>query len=162
LIERHRMNAPYRAYAPRPIRCLGVFPDRGFALKRYWIDLQRDALPQLTDWVAALSLAHDELPMEADDARPGVGFLILHRGHAADYLVLGWWDRQNELPLRVFVRYPGSDDAQWRAARGGESVCVWDLEVIGFEREAYVASYLAGRPADAAREAYLAAQCSRP
>lgn len=132
-----------RPYAPRPLKCLGVEPLGAFALRRWWIDLYEDAAPYLPDWTGALALAEAALPETADVGRPGAGFLILHRGRGADYGVLGWWDRENELPLRVFVRYPGTDDARWRAARGGESVCVWDLEVVAREREAYVATYLA-------------------
>src|SRR5687768_16902326 len=117
-----------RPYAPRPIRFLDVETHAGFALKRWWIDLQEAPAPDETEWAEAVGMAVAALPLVQAEGRPGVGFLILHRGRGADYLVLGWWDRENELPLRVFVRYPGSDDDQWRAARGGESVCVWDLE----------------------------------
>ena len=54
----------------------------------------------------------------------------------------------NELPLRVFLR----DASGWRAARGSESVCVWDLEIVAFERDAYVQTVLAeGRAEDVAR-----------
>jgi hypothetical protein len=67
--------------------------------------------------------------------------------------VLGWWDRDNELPLRVFVR-DTADGEGWRAARGSESVCVWDLQVIWAEREAYVATVM-GADADAGRARYL-------
>lgn len=143
-----------RPYAPRPMRLLDVQERAGFALKRWWIDLYDEAAPNLADWAAALALADAALPLDASPERPRTGFLILHRGRGADYLVLGWWDRENELPLRVFVRYPGSGDAEWRAARGGESVCVWDLEVIAREREAYVASYL-DAACQAPRETYL-------
>ena len=135
-------------YAPRPLRCLGVEPLGGFELARWWIDLYQDQAPYLADWADALALAEAALPRETNAARPGVGFLILHRGRGADYTVLGWWDRENELPLRVFVRYPGTDDAQWRVSRRGESVCVWDLEVVAIERAAYIATYLDAACAD--------------
>lgn len=146
-----------RPYAPRPLLCLGVESLAGFSLRRWWIDLFEEAAPYLPDWNPALELACAALPQHADVGRPGVGLLILHRGRGADYTVLGWWDRENELPLRVFVRYPGSDDAQWRPACGGESVCVWDLEVIARERAAYVASYLDSACRDQ-RTAWLAAE----
>ena len=147
----------FHPYAARPIRPLPSIEQRGFILKRYWIDLQAAPSPDAADWAGSIALAVDALPQEDAPGRAGVGFLILHRGRGADYLVLGWWARENELPLRVIVRYPGTDDAQWRVARGDESVCVWDLEVIAFERDAYVASFLAGQPPSAARDAYLAA-----
>jgi len=148
-------------YAPRPLRCLGIDDVAGFALRRWWIDLQQAPAPDLDDWQAALALAHDALPDDANASRPGVGFVILHRGRGADYLVLGWWDRENELPLRVFVRYSGTADDAWRAARGGESVCVWDLEVIAIERTAYVSTYLAAACADP-RTAWLDLSPTRP
>ena len=56
--------------------------------------------------------------------------------------MLGWWERENELPIRVFVRAADG----WRPAADGESFCVWDLRVIWWEREAYVNTLLAGRP----------------
>jgi hypothetical protein len=145
----------YRAYAARPIRPLGVIELRGFRLKRYWIDLERAPAPDPAEWSGAIALAAAFLPTTPDPARPQLGFLILHRGRGADYLVLGWWAHENELPLRVVVRYPGTDDAAWRAARGEESVCVWDLDVIAFEREAYVSTLLSGGEPAAMRQAYL-------
>jgi hypothetical protein len=151
------MTPSFRPYAARPINALSPVERRGFTLKRYWIDLQAEPAPDAADWAGAIALAVQALPQEDDPGRAGVGFLILHRGRGADYLVLGWWARENELPLRVIVRYPGTDDAQWRPARDDESVCVWDLEVIAFERDAYVASFLAGQSLSAARDAYLAA-----
>jgi hypothetical protein len=43
----------------------------------------------------------------------------------------------------VFVRQQ-SPGATWRPARESESVCVWDLEVIWLERQAYVQTVLGG------------------
>lgn len=149
-------------YAPRLIRCLDLIEVADFRLKRYWIDLQGEPGPALAGWEPALALAKAALPSDVDAAGCArVGFQILHRGRGADYLVLGWWDRENELPLRVFVRYPRTDDALWRAARGGESVCVWDLEVIGFERDAYVRSYLAGLSREAAQQIWTKLRLQR-
>jgi hypothetical protein len=151
------MSESYRPYAPRPLRRLAPATRRGFALRRWWIDLQAAPAPEEADWAPAEALAEAALPTMRDVACPGVGFLILHRGRGADYLVLGWWARENELPLRVFVRYPDTPDAAWRAARGDESVCVWDLEEVARERAIYLSSYLAGLAPDAARAAWLAA-----
>lgn len=84
-----------------------------------------------------------ELPSPAVNAkRLGIGSMILHHGAAADYLVLAWWDNENELPMRVLVR-PHTRGGRWRAAKANESVCVWDLEVIWAERNAYVETVLA-------------------
>jgi hypothetical protein len=151
------MSRAYRAYAPRPLLPLPMATRRGFTLRRWWIDLQGAAAPDAADWAPAEALAEAALPALREAGCPGVGFLILHRGRGADYLVLGWWARENELPLRVFVRTPGTPDAAWRTARGDESVCVWDLEVIARERAIYLSSYLAGLAPEAARAAWIAA-----
>jgi hypothetical protein len=91
-----------------------------------------------------VSLALESFPKVAvTPRRPGVALLIRHQGRTADYVVLGWWDNENELPLRVFVRDPRTG---WRPARGSESVCVWDLEVLWAERNAYVAAVLTDAP----------------
>jgi len=86
--------------------------------------------------------------------RPGVGFVICHQGRGVDYLVLAWWDRENELPLRVFVREPES--VRWRPAQDGESICVWDLDIIAHERDAYIRHVLS-KPESPALDAYLGA-----
>jgi len=133
----------FRPYIARPIRYLGIAEPEGYRLKQYAI-LYGGGPFREDDFANGVNLAYESLPTPAvTNVRPGVGFAIAHQGNGADYAVLAWWDNENELPLRVFVR-PQTADGQWRAARGGESVCVWDLEVIGFERRAYVETVLGG------------------
>jgi hypothetical protein len=147
-------------YQPRAIRQHGVRQVDGWRLKRYSISY--DGGP--VDWSAfepALLEADAALPRPAVAAgRLGLGFVIAHRGRTALYFVLGWWDNENELPLHVWVR--PLQGSEWRAARGPESVCVWDLEVVWFEREAYVGTVLAGGADDqAAADAYVSTVLSR-
>jgi len=139
-------------YHPRPLTFLGIDPVAGFRLKVYGIR-HGDGPLDLLRFDGAWALAKPALPQPAvRPGRPGVGFVVLHQGKTGDYLILCWWDRENELPLRVFVGGP----AGWRPAAIDESVCVWDLRVLWWEREAYVATALAGR-ADGV-EAYLASR----
>lgn len=101
--------------------------------------------PGEADFEPGLTLALDALPEPAQTpSRPGLGFCVLHAGRGADYAVLGWWDRENELPVRIFVR--PHDESAWRPSRGGESFCVWDLQVVAFERDAYVQTLLNNPP----------------
>lgn len=159
-------------FVPRPIQPRGVVPYGDWQLKRYTIVLDpRDGEGDAPwpDFEPGRALARAALPQPAVTAhRPGVGFVIEHRGQGADYIVLGWWDRANELPVRVIVReqLPGST---WRPARDQESFCVWDLQVIAFEREAYVDTVMSagaaphgaspeGATNDRGRRAYLSRQ----
>lgn len=139
------------AYAPRDIRFHGVRDARGWSLKLYSVHYAARPL----DWESfgpGFSLAEADLPQPpAAPGRLGAGFLIGHQGKTGDYVVLGWWDNENELPLRIFVRRAGGD---WRRAQGSESICVWDLEIIWHERTAWIETVLSPG-GSGARETYL-------
>lgn len=128
-------------YEPRPITLLDMLRHRDWALKVYSI-VYGGGRADPSRFDEGRRMALESLPIPAViPGRPGVGFIVQHQGRNVDYLVLGWWDRDNELPLRVFVR-DQTDREGWRAARGSESVCVWDLQVIWAEREAYVSTVM--------------------
>ncbi len=147
------MTGRWHAYAPRRIRFLDVRSHAGWRLKTYSVSIAGPIVASSFAQGTELALAALPAPAHAD-GRAGAGLLILHHGRGMDYVVLGWWDRENELPLRVFVREQQAG-AAWRAAQGAESVCVWDLDVIWQEREAWVQTVLAeGRPESV--DAYLA------
>jgi hypothetical protein len=138
-------------YAPRPIRFLGLTHHGGWTLKTYSV-IHGDRPLDRARFRGGFKLAMDALP-EPDPAagRPGLGILIAHQGLTGDYTVLAWWDHENELPIRLWVRRAA--DPAWRPAQGGESVCVWDLELIGAERQAWVDTMMS--PRGPAPDAYL-------
>lgn len=141
-----------RPFSPRPIRSLGPVAVGDWILKRYSICLGGESVDP-ADFEPAFEMACASLPSpDRNDRRPGVGFVIFHAGRGADYAVLGWWDRENEMPVRIFVR-EHAPAATWRKGLGDESFCVWDLQVIAFERDAYVQTLLADPPLG--RDAYL-------
>lgn len=134
----------YAPYEPRIRSFEGVLERAGHRLKKYAIRFGETPLDR-SAFEPGIELALGVLPAaHPADGRPGLGFLILHRGRGADYIVLGWWDRENELPVHVFVR----DGDRWRPAGGNESFCVWDLEIVSHERDAYVETMLAGADGD--------------
>lgn len=145
------INDPYR---DRPSAFVGVRECGPWRLKVHDI-AHPGGRVEAREFEQGVELALSALPAPALHAgRPGVGFLVRHQGTGVAYVVLCWWGRENELPIRVFVREEGSAEG-WRATRGDESVCVWDLEVIWREREAYVTHVLTGGRGDVG--AYLAA-----
>jgi hypothetical protein len=136
-------------YAPRPTRFRGVVEYEGFRMKRYSIALPGETFDEAR-FASGRGLALSAVPEPAvTPDRPGVGIVIEHQGRDADYVVVAWWDRENELPVRVIV----GDDSGWRPARGGESFCVWDLAVLAAERDLYVRTVLA--PGGPDLDAYL-------
>ena len=70
--------------------------------------------------------------------------------------MLSWWGNENEYFNRVFVRRRSTNEP-WREADGGETACVWDIQIISFERDAYVETILTP-PTGPDIEAYLARQ----
>jgi hypothetical protein len=137
-------------YQPRPIEFRGVIEHRGYRLKRYTITLPGAAFAEGV-FRSGRGLTLSAVPEPAvTEERPGVGFVIEHQGRGVDYVILAWWDRENELPIRVVV----GDGDVWRPARESEFVCVWDLQVVAAERDVYVATVLT--PGGGGVEAYLA------
>lgn len=151
------LDMRFTPYAPRTIRSRGVIESGGHRIKVYTIAFGERSIAWET-FEPALASALGTLPPPAPErGRPGLGFVVAHQGRTGDYLVLGSWDRENELSTQVFVRDAGS----FRAARDGESFCVWDLEVVWHERCAYVASLLA-KDAASPEEAYLSSFLTTP
>ena len=139
----------FTPFADRAVEFLGVREAGNTRLKTYAVVYANRAL-DTPRFEQGLALAAGELP-EPDPSmgRPGVGFVILHQGKTGDYVVLCWWDRENELPTRVFVW----DQDYWRPALPNESFCVWDLDIIGSERNAYLETVLCHE--GASLDAYL-------
>ena len=140
-------------YSPRAIAFTGIADLAGYRLKQYTV-VYGDQRFDAARFADGVDLAAAALPQPATTTgRPGLGLIIRHQGRGADYVVLGWWDRENELPLRVFVS-PDGQPQSWRPSAASESICVWDLEILWAEREAYVATVLSPRGGDV--EGYLA------
>src|SRR5690349_3765915 len=123
-------------YTGRPIQFLKLLEQDGWRFKVYSITYgPRPLEGALYD--AAIRTALRALPTPAVSAhRPGLGFIICHQGRGWHYLVVSWWDNENELPQHVYVRpiEPSGASAatrqEWRRAEEGQAICVWDLQII--------------------------------
>jgi hypothetical protein len=144
----------FTPYSPRALQFLGIREFRGYQLKVYSI-VYGNAPFDSDSFEAGLQVAIRELPHPpVTDERPGLGFAILHQGRTGKYLIMSWWDRENELPAKVFIAYPDG----WHLAQHGESFCVWDLRVLWWERESYIGTVLSGHGNGV--EAYLSSVIS--
>jgi len=144
-----RVTKPSQICAPYAARTFSAAPGSrhgGWSIKRYYVHLPGERL-DVDAFRAPEALSHAALPSRARAAgRAGVAFTIGHQGRDRKYFVLGWWDNENELPLRVWVCEGHGAKPRWRPARDGESVCVWDLDIVWFERRMYVRHVMAHRP----------------
>ena len=69
-------------------------------------------------------------------------FAIFHDGAERRYLVLAWWANGNELFTSVSVEA----DAGWVEDPARYSFCLWDLEIMWFERNRFVETVYCAQP----------------
>jgi hypothetical protein len=143
----------YQPFTARTIHWNGLFGFGGCQFRSYAV-ISPERSFDFRAFDVGVMLAMKEVP-SADPAagRPGAGVLIRHQGPTVDYAVVAWWDQQNELPVRVVVR----SATGWRPANAHESFCVWDLEILWHERNAWLETALRGLPINVGVERYLRA-----
>jgi hypothetical protein len=142
-------------YERRPVRSSGVWTIEGWHLKAYGIafgrEQPRDELIEAARQWARTFLRDNPTQL----AHAGVGFIGIHDGRGENQVFLDRWVNENEL-LHDYVVSPPDDPAALRPApRDHNSVCVWDLAVQWFEREAWIRHVLS-RPGNPDLDAYLA------
>lgn len=116
-------------YRPRPIASLPLDADAD-GIKLYTIagtgkavDASR-FLPRLKAMKQARAIAWAGTP----------AFAIFHEGASARYVVLGWWGNSNEM----FIAVAAEDATGWVEDMSRYSFCLWDMEVMWHERNAFV------------------------
>ena len=111
-----------------------AFLSREGRLKHYGIALDHgDARAELVQ--ATRRAARDVIPPGA------LGFTIAHDTATAGLGLVYWWANDNEIHNRAFAS-PDDDRGALAPADGTGMACVWELEVIDFERRAYLEDVL--------------------
>jgi hypothetical protein len=126
-------------YEPRSIS----FLERQDRVKHYGIGHPRPALVAATREAARATIPAGAL-----------GFTIAHEGVSAGLGIVYWWANENEIHSRAFVA-PRDDPRALAPDDGTGMACVWELEVIDFERRAYLEDVLKQGDADAYLERAL-------
>ena len=142
-------------YEPRPIRPLGLWPIAGWRLKAYSIAYGRERARQ--ELVEAARAWADRFLAEHPTrlAHHGVGFIGVHDGRGENQVFLDRWVQENELLHDYVVSAPDHPAALRPAGSDHNSVCVWDLALQAFERQAWIECVMQ-RPDRPDFEAYLA------
>lgn len=137
---------PCKPFTPRPAHAHALTDLDGWTLKPYSIR-GRDSAADLFD-THVLAAIRAVLPTPARTAsRPGVAFAIHHIATPLDYLIVCWWDNENELLTRILVRDAAAcvrNPATPFRHTDRESFCVWDMDIMHHERAAYVQHVLSG------------------
>lgn len=131
-------------YRPRPIVSLPADTDAD-GIKIYTISASDQAvsiapyLPRLAAMKHARAIPWSSTP----------AFAICHEAAKARYLVLGWWGNDNEM----FIAVAAQDASGWVEDLSRYSFCLWDMEVMWHERNAFVETLYGNAPS---LEAYRA------
>jgi hypothetical protein len=118
-------------YQTRSIRYIGREDVGDWRLKVYGIGTHApDARPEFV--AATLDAAREALPDGG-----GTGFVIAHDAESAGLSLVYWWANENEIHGRFFAS-PLDDPAARVPDTGTGLACVWEMEVIDFERRAWL------------------------
>ena len=130
-----------QSYEPRSVRRLGTWAHDGWSLKVYGVAYRGDVPPSHVV-AAAKRTAAETLPTPAETPdRYGVGFLVVHEGQDARWLLVDWWGFESVLHHRLFVS-PLEGDPEFEPAPDSLTACVWELPILAFERDAWVETVL--------------------
>jgi hypothetical protein len=129
-------------YKSRSIRFIRNAQIGDWRLKVYGIGTHApDARPEFV--AATLDAARGVLPEGG-----GAGFVIAHDATSAGLGLVYWWANENEIHGRFFLS-PFDDVDNVTPIDGTGLACVWELEILDFERRAWLEDVLKNDDLDA-------------
>ncbi|WP_282692530.1 hypothetical protein [Streptomyces sp. CC208A] len=145
-------------YSPRLVKALPPVDVNGRVLKAYamFADPERSGELPKPEWLEHHAATVLSEPL-GDGDHPA-GFLILHHGMEGTYLLVSQWYDADMLKhwVRGAVVDAAGETAFAPLAQRALIACVWELEIVKFERDAWVNTVLARGSTDrAALGAYL-------
>jgi hypothetical protein len=158
-IDLTAINADLRRAGPhrtRPLRFLRPERIAGWRFKLYTIATHGEAArPAFVDeTLRRVPEVYGSWPAaDTADPRHGIGFITAHDATSSCIALYYWWQSFNELHLQIHVG-PKHDPRAMTRWSGQAAGCVWELEIVDFERRAWLADVLAN-PGGPDLERYL-------
>jgi hypothetical protein len=124
-------------YVPRPTRLISIYECYGWKLKVYEIRFDSHSIP--SDQVnAILTFVENNVPWPSvSTLGNNAGFVIIHRGQDAMWLMVHIW--QSDILIQFAYQATLSTPVDFIPLRvHGLCACVWELEVVKHERDAWV------------------------
>lgn len=118
-------------YEPRHVVAMDNARVDDWELKVYWLTPEASEPDP-----GSVAIAIEASMAALEDAEGyGAGFLIVHRGEMATWVILFWWTNQDILRQRI-----------WQTDNGvlvdvGDQnfvACVWELSIVDWERKAWI------------------------
>lgn len=126
---------PYRA---RSTRFLELADHGDWRIKLYSICTDSEVVPdELVEAATRATLPFLPKPAVTDE-RYGVGFLTIHRGSDANWMLLDWWESDCILCHRLFRSSFSSPARITEVEYGHLMACTYEMVVQQFERQAWI------------------------
>lgn len=158
-----------QAYEAREVRSRSLITINDVDLKVYELvapNRRNDKHPDSSTFVKCLRNVSDLFRSESAQFGHLAGFVIAHYARDGNYLLASRWCGMNMLRHRVFAfRWPCDATSVELAALPMADIvaCVWELEIIKFERDQWVRTAMndaSGSPSGDALKSYLSATFS--
>jgi hypothetical protein len=131
------MDIIFQPYEPRPIRFQAVQHLKDWKLKVYTISADHTSVPQEAI-NAARNFTSGVLSSVRDQSHYHTGYMIVHKAREAYFYLVGWWTGENMLCQEVKMA-PLNNPEQIKPLDNTAIIaCVWELEVIDFERKSWM------------------------
>lgn len=126
------------SYKERKIEFLQVAKHIQWSIKIYTItkkesfsagSVVKAAINQLNDWLADMN--------SFDSSHEHMSFMIIHEGTEGVFVLINTWIGKNMLQTHIYITNDGGDSFK-KVSGDGLFACIWELEVIDFERKAWV------------------------
>lgn len=75
-----------------------------------------------------------------------IRFLDVHEGKTGNFVFISWWANENELYHHVYASTIEQPTQMVDMTATGLTACTWDLQVMCFERDAWVNAILKKYP----------------
>lgn len=124
-------------YTSRPIRFLEVYDHHPWKIKVYSISARQEIVSQ-----EHLALAKANLDLWLEKAKESnlptynIATLLVHEGREGVFAILNWWIDENMLQTYAYLKTPGQQ--AFHRFSDGIVLCVWEMEVIWHERNAWI------------------------
>jgi hypothetical protein len=143
-------------YFPRWVEAGKLIALNGYRLKSYAMFLSQQAPKEVLSDSDLENLLKKCLAPSTDPLDHGIGFVLVHYARDGNYLLASRWYGGNMLKHELFVL---SHTAQgWHAeplVSTNIVACVWELQVITFERQAWVSTAMTRGGTEDSFESYF-------
>jgi hypothetical protein len=141
-------------YRDRETSFLGIWKNGEWRFKLYAITHPQNTIADDKTLGLAKEFARDSLRRHAEFSPAyGLGYIILHRGMDANFIVINWWAGENMLSSHPFLAPLEKPYDYKEITATGLNVCVWDVLVHFHERNAWVEHILS--PSSPNPEGYM-------